>query len=1167
MAFQPRGPEIQFPYLVVFGDPTGGLELTSFLSEDERPKYAILSHTWLIDNEQEITFQDLAGDNIAAAKGAGYAKIQFCADRAARDGLELPLYMPLSQEHFWIDTCCINKESSAELQETITSMYSWYRNSTKCYAYLSDVSATASQEWETAFKNSRWFTRGWTLQELIAPRSTKRKEDQAYCLLGIFNVFIPLMYGKGGNAFVRLQEEIEKGRRENEAQDEILSLLPIASEAAFNSVNNQHEPTYLRNTRAELLGEVEKWAEGSDDKSIYWLSGIAARTYSDRHMLGASFFFSKGGGDLSNSHRVITTIARQLATRIPATKPYITKAITSHKDIAEQTFKDQWDELIVGPLSKVRVRSASLPPPPESYIRLRIFLTNRPEIAIRHSLGKIPDAEREIFVLHEISDDIVNRDLSLFFKSNFSTLREECDLSDDWPGKKIIDKLVQISGGLFIWASTACRFIRQGKRLMKKRVKILLEGYRSEVGPEKQLDQIYLAVIRDSIHRESSYSDEDKLELYDQLRQVLGSIVVLFSPLSIISLARLLSMDIDDVKQTLADLHTIFHIPSKQSRPIRLHHPTFRDFLLDPQRSSGLDFSVVEREAHDTLARSCLELMRRKLKRDLCRLGSPGTLVKTTDPARITECIPSELQYSGKMLQDGEEFYIFFQEYFIYWVEAICILGKSAEMGAIIRLYNSILQPELNIRQTPFVTDANAPRAKDEWAYVNDIEFTPDASVIAAGSDDFSVTVWDLKTRALRYFLPKAHSRWVNSVVFSPNGKLLASGSMDETVALWDVETGTELMRIENQSGPVNTTDFSPNGTLIATGSFDQVIRLWDVSKLGDAEFRLPLDGHTGCVNSVRFSAKGDRLVSGSDDTTVRIWDIALGAEIRALKGHSKRIMAVTFSLDGQVVVSGSEDTTIRVWDVNSGSLLRTLLGRTSSINTVVVSPDGQCMASGSFNDDFRLWDARTFDQCGVLENFDLIEDVNSGSASGAMSGSELLKVPLAVTLSSELKAHSSPVTIVTFSPDGQCIASGSEDGTIKLWALELNDNHTLKVHTSRINHLAFSPRGKHLVASSADKTISVGHSDEVLVLCFSPSGTILASCSADGSTLLWDTLTGSQVATINIHKEAVTDAVFSPNQDILATCSMNTTMLNGHSGPVTSVAFFPNVFIYAMCK
>jgi hypothetical protein len=236
----------------------GEFSLTDQLN-DSIPPYAILSHTWGEDH-QEVSFKDLTiGPRRAIF---GYEKLRFCAEQATRDGLH----------HFWVDSCCIDKSNSVELQEAITCMFRWYQNATKCYVYLSDISTGNRKEsdhssqdtWEQSFQASRWFTRGWTLQELLAPasveffsrdgqrlgdkrsleqqihdrtgiaipalrgvplsafsidermswakaRQTKREEDKAYSLLGIFGVYMPLIYGEGVNAFNRLQKEVFGG--------------------------------------------------------------------------------------------------------------------------------------------------------------------------------------------------------------------------------------------------------------------------------------------------------------------------------------------------------------------------------------------------------------------------------------------------------------------------------------------------------------------------------------------------------------------------------------------------------------------------------------------------------------------------------------------------------------------------------------------------------------------------------------------------------------------------------------------------------------------------------------------------------------------------------------------------------------------------------------------
>jgi Heterokaryon incompatibility protein (HET) len=244
------------------------------------PRYAVLSHTWGVDDE-EVTFKDLV-DGAGKSK-SGYSKIRFCGKQAAKDGLQF----------FWVDTCCIDKSSSAELSEAINSMFRWYHNADKCYVYLSDVLIGGSVRndlfsqwtWKPAFQHSRWFTRGWTLQELVAPtcveffsaegerigdkhsmvqeihkitgisvralqgrplsqfsvreriswaarRKTSRGEDEAYSLLGILEVSMPLIYGEGRErAFVRLQKEIKESLKDE------LPILPQGAGAEDDSQN------------------------------------------------------------------------------------------------------------------------------------------------------------------------------------------------------------------------------------------------------------------------------------------------------------------------------------------------------------------------------------------------------------------------------------------------------------------------------------------------------------------------------------------------------------------------------------------------------------------------------------------------------------------------------------------------------------------------------------------------------------------------------------------------------------------------------------------------------------------------------------------------------------------------------------------------------------------
>jgi hypothetical protein len=440
-----------------------------------------------------------------------------------------------------------------------------------------------------------------------------------------------------------------------------------------------------------------------------------ARRYFEEELLGASFFFSRGGGDVSHAGKFFTSIAVQLANNVPYLRQYIYDAITKCKDVANQSLRDQWCQLILRPLSRLGSGSS-----PSSYVlvvdaldecdkevhiriilqllaeartlktvRLRVFLTSRPEIPIRHSIYQIPDAEHQDFILHNISPSIINHDISIFLQYSLNVMAGERSLGTGWPGEQIVKRLVHNASGLFIWAATACRFIREGKRFTAKRLDMILESSSTTINaPEKHLNEIYLTVLRHSISPD--YTAEEAEELRYILKSLLGSIVTLFSPLSTQSLSKLVNASQQEVDQTLDDLHAILDIPKDQTCPLRLHHPSFRDFLLKKERCGDLNFQVDEKQAHRTLADDCIRLMSNSLKQDVCGQEAPGTLVADVESSRLEQCLPPEVRYaclywvqhlqkSGIRLYDNEQVHHFLQVHLLHWLEALGWMGKTSE--------------------------------------------------------------------------------------------------------------------------------------------------------------------------------------------------------------------------------------------------------------------------------------------------------------------------------------------------------------------------------------------------------------------------------------------------------------------------------------------------------
>jgi len=347
-------------------------------------------------------------------------------------------------------------------------------------------------------------------------------------------------------------------------------------------------------------------------------------------------------------------------------------------------------------------------------IRLRVFLTSRPEIPIRYGLCQIPEAFHHDFVLHNISPSIVDQDIFIFLKYNPKLIGQERSLDAGWPSKEITS-LVQIASGLFIWAATAYRFIREGKRFAAKRLNVILQGSNSvPTAPEKHLDEIYTTVLKQSIPEQ--FTKEERDEACYMLRQLLGCIVNLSSPLSACSLSRLLCIAKGGINQTLDDLHSILEVPKDQTRPLRLHHPSFRDFLLDQQRCGDLNFWVEKRQAHQTLAENCIRLMSTSLKQDICGLDAPGVLIAEVESSRVEQCLPPEVQYaclywvehlqkSGAQLHDNDEIHEFLQTHFLHWLEVLSWMRRMSEGILAIRSLESIALVGLLLARVGYTTN------------------------------------------------------------------------------------------------------------------------------------------------------------------------------------------------------------------------------------------------------------------------------------------------------------------------------------------------------------------------------------------------------------------------------------------------------------------------------
>lgn len=506
-----------------------------------------------------------------------------------------------------------------------------------------------------------------------------------------------------------------------------LKELKIAEGATFDSHRDEHSARCLEGTRVELLKRVDDWAADPHNKCIFWLCGKAgtgkstiARTVghmlNDTNRLGASFFFKRGEGDRGRAARFFATIVRQLTDRIPSAGKAIAAALHTDSLLCERSLQQQFEKLLLKPFGSSEITQAPLQDcvilidaldecdrdedmrtiltllsrvETIGSLRLRIFVTSRPEVPIRLGFKDMNGNLHQDVMLEEVQASSIRHDIRLYYEQRFKNIRETAQLDDPdslpkhWPGEERLLALVDLAESLFIFAFTVCRYVEDGDPEIQLDA-VLKRRNRSISG----MEGLYLPILQ---HKISGRTTQQRTRAIADFQIIVGAIVLLADPLSVASLSSLLDLRVSQIKNTLKHLHSLLSI--SHEAPIRLLHLSFRDFLVDENATPAEEYHIDEAHTHARLADQCLRHLQGYgiLRQDVCSLAEPGRRRVEVDRQKIEECIPADTAYAcsywalhavhgGRELRDNDQIHQFLQCHFLHWLEALSWLGRLSSV-------------------------------------------------------------------------------------------------------------------------------------------------------------------------------------------------------------------------------------------------------------------------------------------------------------------------------------------------------------------------------------------------------------------------------------------------------------------------------------------------------
>ena len=515
----------------------------------------------------------------------------------------------------------------------------------------------------------------------------------------------------------------------------------------------------LRGTRKDVLLQIEHWLADKQDQRVFWLNGLAgtgkstiAQTFAETSFadgrLGASFFCSRDFEDRSNLQGIFPTLAFQLAYKYPIFRGQLLQVLRANPDIRRESLCSQLEKAIVGPLKTTCIPTLIIidaldeckDEEPASAIlsilsrymdqipNVKFFITGRPELHIRSGfrLAALRPIT-EIFKLHDVQRSLVDADIKLFFSACLAEIarhRSYSDLTGEWPSTSDIGILCEKAGGLFIYASTVVKFVSSPHHQPAERLALLISLPQNTTREGRSgIDTLYIEVLTQAFHDMGPDNLEpDDQEVFHRLRSVVGAVLLAFNPISMESLSDLLTNfnTLSGISTALRSFHSLLLIPDRVEDPIRPFHKSFPDFLTDSGRCKDKRFFVDPPIHHTELLFSCLNLMKKRLRRNICHLDDHTVLSRVKDlPTHRKSHIGDALGYACRFWTkhliktpssgcDTEKVHKaideFFTTYLLFWIEVLVVMGN---LDATVYAINDIQQWYISVSCKLFTFQAH----------------------------------------------------------------------------------------------------------------------------------------------------------------------------------------------------------------------------------------------------------------------------------------------------------------------------------------------------------------------------------------------------------------------------------------------------------------------------